>query len=384
MKGRALEQESWSRFLDNAIASKPEPMEPLVYIFGVIGILLVIALFTAKANRTANRLLTALIACVLLLQWPDSLATLGPSDFPYLFRARLPLNLLAPPLLYLYVVALTTPGFHLQPKHLVHLWAFVLGLAWYFAGGWPSHLGHDEYFRSACLTVVIGIYLWLSYVALGKFLAAAANYFSDLSKVRLTWLRLLLGLSLSLWLVSALDVVTGPSIRIWPFRPFARTVMIFVLAAFSLRQAPVFREDEESSPESENNPAEAVRQQRLTDADLERYRQKLLQYMETERPYLRPELRLPELSHAVALKPYLLSEVLNRGLGMNFFEFINRYRIDTVKERLGNPKYTHMNILGIAMESGFNSKSVFNETFRQFTGMTPSAFRSQAELKGST
>ena len=55
---------------------------------------------------------------------------------------------------------------------------------------------------------------------------------------------------------------------------------------------------------------------------------------------------------------------------------MNSYRIAKAQELLASPDSAHLNLLGIAMESGFRSKSVFNEVFKKVTGKTPSEFRS--------
>ena len=66
---------------------------------------------------------------------------------------------------------------------------------------------------------------------------------------------------------------------------------------------------------------------------------------------------------------------------MNFNELINTYRIQAVKERLIDPGYSHLSILGIAFESGFNSKATFNRAFKQFTQQTPSEFLKSKKKK---
>ena len=69
-------------------------------------------------------------------------------------------------------------------------------------------------------------------------------------------------------------------------------------------------------------------------------------------------------------KAYLENNIINENLYKNFFDFINTYRIEEMKKQLqGESKYT---ILGIAYESGFNSKSSFNRIFKKYTGQTPS------------
>ena len=103
--------------------------------------------------------------------------------------------------------------------------------------------------------------------------------------------------------------------------------------------------------------------------------EKLKTHMEKEQPFLNPELCLDDLASDLNLKPYQVSEVLNRGMGTTFYEYINQFRIAEVKKMLTDPKKSKLSMLNIAHECGFNSKSVFNETFRKIMGMTPSDFR---------
>ena len=67
-----------------------------------------------------------------------------------------------------------------------------------------------------------------------------------------------------------------------------------------------------------------------------------------------------------------LSHVINASFNQNFRDFINSYRIEESKSRLVQDD---MNILNIAYEVGFNSKSAFNTAFKKFTGMTPKEYR---------
>jgi len=69
-----------------------------------------------------------------------------------------------------------------------------------------------------------------------------------------------------------------------------------------------------------------------------------------------------------------LSWLLNERIGQNFNEYINSLRLENFKENALNPANSHFNILGLAYESGFNSKSVFNVFFKKTEGMTPKAW----------
>ncbi|GAB3121730.1 helix-turn-helix domain-containing protein [Novispirillum itersonii] len=95
--------------------------------------------------------------------------------------------------------------------------------------------------------------------------------------------------------------------------------------------------------------------------------------MTRDTPYLDPLLTLPRLALKTGTTANTLSAVLNQHLGVNFFDFVNGYRVDdAARLLLACPDRT---VLDIAMEVGFNSKSTFNAAFKKHTGTTPSAWR---------
>ena len=102
---------------------------------------------------------------------------------------------------------------------------------------------------------------------------------------------------------------------------------------------------------------------------------KLRQYMQNEKPFLDPELSLSTLSKAMGLNRNQLSQLINTGIGENFYDFINKYRIEEVKRLMVDPQKQNYNLLGIALEAGFKSKSTFNLIFKRFTGLTPTEYR---------
>jgi AraC-like DNA-binding protein len=104
---------------------------------------------------------------------------------------------------------------------------------------------------------------------------------------------------------------------------------------------------------------------------------RLLRLMEAEKLYLEPELTLPELAAKLSVSPHHLSQVINRETNKSFFDFVNEYRVQEAKRLLGSPKHSHLSILGIALDAGFNSKSAFYTAFGKHIGMTPSEFKKQ-------
>ena len=100
-------------------------------------------------------------------------------------------------------------------------------------------------------------------------------------------------------------------------------------------------------------------------------------HMERQRPYLNNQLKIDDLAQQVSLSPKLLSNLINREFKVNFFEYINRYRLKEVSAYLNNPDMDAQSIIELAFLAGYNSKSSFNRLFKLDTGKTPSQFRKE-------
>ncbi|OJJ17162.1 hypothetical protein BKI52_31120 [marine bacterium AO1-C] len=111
----------------------------------------------------------------------------------------------------------------------------------------------------------------------------------------------------------------------------------------------------------------------------EEHYQKVLRLFEEEKLYQNAELNMSLLAEKTGLSNGYLSQIINQKEGKNFFDFINYYRVEEVKQKLNDAAFNHYSILGIALEAGFKSKSTFNSAFKKFTGQTPSNFRKQLQ-----
>jgi len=147
-----------------------------------------------------------------------------------------------------------------------------------------------------------------------------------------------------------------------------------------IRKSKRFRELVESTfPESklprrgsikiEESPAKKAL---LDEAEVVVVDGQLRELMNEEKIYLNPNLTLREMAESIDLNANRLSWFLNDQLGKNFNEFVNEKRIEDFKERALSDDWSHLTLLGLAYECGFNSKSVFNDCFRKITGLTPS------------
>ena len=121
----------------------------------------------------------------------------------------------------------------------------------------------------------------------------------------------------------------------------------------------------------------------LTVAAAESILKKLLQHMQTNKPYLENEFRMNELAEQLAISPHHLSQVINENLNKNFSDFVNTYRVNEAKQLLHDSAYQDKYIIDVAYAAGFNNKTTFNKAFKEQTGMSPSVFRKQEQGNAS-
>ena len=100
-------------------------------------------------------------------------------------------------------------------------------------------------------------------------------------------------------------------------------------------------------------------------------------HMDEEKPYLNSSLKLQQLADDLSISAHHLSQCINDLEGQNFSDFINQYRIKTAMEMLKDPGQVDLKIIHVALDSGFNNKTSFNNAFKKFAGITPSQFRKQ-------
>jgi AraC-like DNA-binding protein len=100
-------------------------------------------------------------------------------------------------------------------------------------------------------------------------------------------------------------------------------------------------------------------------------KQRLLEVMNTQKPFKNPELNIAELSEMIESKPHILSRLLNESFHKNFRDFINEYRVNEFIELANSDHLKNFTFLALAYEVGFNSKSTFNLAFKKVTKSSP-------------
>jgi AraC-like DNA-binding protein len=310
------------------------------------------------------------------------------------------------PFLFLYVRALTQQKPKLEFADGLHLVPFIV----FSVSALTNAANVDEdmltghafdlnriTYAIACL-VSAAVYIPLTVGKLRQHRENLMEFFSyDSDRISLGWLRMVVvGFTVMLLLtfLSALtNVFTGETTihpGIFLFLGFA--VFAFAFTFFGIRQPVIFsrRPDErfvddmedvpmlDSEAETESEQTERYAHSSLTKENAQLYLQQLTDYLGNGQPFLHRDLTLQDVAQELRIPQHHLTQTINELLNKNFYTLINEYRIEEVKRRLLDPKFAHYNILAIAHDAGFNSKSSFNMIFKKHVGVTPSQWRKEA------
>lgn len=119
------------------------------------------------------------------------------------------------------------------------------------------------------------------------------------------------------------------------------------------------------------NPTSQSQKPYMDEQETKQIKQRIDSMLENEREYLNPQLTLRDLSDKLRIHPNKLSFVINNEHGKNFNELLNQYRLMHFKQLVNEGKANNFSIIGLAYDSGFNSKSVFNAFFKKQMRVSP-------------
>lgn len=103
-------------------------------------------------------------------------------------------------------------------------------------------------------------------------------------------------------------------------------------------------------------------------------------YLERERVYTNADLKMKDLADVLHLSAPKLSQVFNLYLKENYYEFINRYRLNEFKRLIEAGLYKRYTITALSEQCGFK-KSNFFSTFRKVEGLTPAEYLKKKGVK---
>ncbi len=353
----------------------------IVYFAAIsVGIYTSLLLWFSSKNRFANKVLSVLILSISGWVIDAFLRTSGIyRQYPSLYFLPIYYSFSFGPLIFLYVRSITNKEFKFSRFELLHFIPLLIQSSFYLFACFQSYqFKYDLWFRvhqpytyrieydGTWLSLVI--YIILSFRYFTKYQSWLANNYSNLSRKLLNWLKfslLTLILVCIAWLFEAFLRDFRNTYYQYDFSTNLLCIVIYCMAVLGMQEADTLVEFKVENiadkPGLVNKPDEAVIQ--LID-----------QAMTRHQLYLNPELTLAELADFLNLPAKTISYNINAGFNKPFNTYVNAFRVEEVKRRLLTADLGKFTLLGIALDSGFNSKTSFNRIFKEFTGSSPSDF----------
>lgn len=365
------------------------------------GFFLFILLWRTQNNQPANRILALLL---LLISFHLILVGFDEREFfmtfPHLSRISWVIGTLYGPLVFLFILRTTRMKVQQFWRVLIFLpfLLVVVVLLPYFRQTAAEKRLYLDAFESASLDDFGWVNQFVSVVhivfAVGNLLLyllwerKQSDEFSSFDAVRVRWLRQFLFFMLAVTMFGVviffartwdLPLLSG----LYRFH-FIGVVFLFYWLSYKALNQPVLFGITGPSHGVTSSPVQEVEVKRSEpNQDLIAVFAKVRSVLERDRLYLKSDLTLSELAQRAGLSRNTVSQAINTAFQGNFFDFVNDFRVAEFKRQAMAPDKKHLTQVGIALESGFNSRASFYAVFKKKTGMTPAEYlESKSKVAG--
>jgi len=289
------------------------------------------------------------------------------------------LQILTPVFLYFSVILFTNPNYRFRKNDL---FCFIIPVVYIIL---LMKFRDDKQYYSMIMFVDILHnlpYIAIAYFKIRRHQKQIQSISSSIENINLQWLVRVLFMLFIVIIVTVFYELYNA--LVYKMQQHVVMDLFFLFISYTtsyyvLQQREIYPKDKEQRKELlAVVPEEETRTEKkkpIADGEFDECRNRLVRLMGNDRPYLDGELNLLGLAVMMELNVHQLSYLINKGFSENFFQFVNKYRVEYAKDLLRNMEASRYSLLGIAYESGFNSKTAFNTTFKKMTKMTPSEFQ---------
>lgn len=293
-------------------------------------------------------------------------------------------NVTLMPLLWLFTKGNFDPSFRWDIRKAVHFIPMTVFLVLILTMSQQEKMdmilyemtGKDNWFgnlnSSVVLIQVIG-YFTAIFVYIGRVRKRIADTASDAEWLQKLWVRRFMILFCCMFVVVEVCYTLWPRTDAWLIQ-ITNVIIMSYLVYHSLThpQMPMNRIDQVQ------NEGKSAKMPGMSQEEMKKVCERAESYLTESRAYLRPDITLAEFAKEAGIQPRTLSQSVNGYLNVNFFDFINRKRVEKAKELLLGLKTTDYSIDSIFEECGFRSRSTFFLVFKKMEGKSPAAWLDNA------
>lgn len=339
------------------------------------------------ATRTLGLFLLAISlhsACILVL-WNDEVGIFYLFDQYWLPYCLVTAEMAKGPLLFFYVLSLTKDSFAFKRQHFLHLLPLVVALIWLAVFNIDSldlrYLAPDQSESEQEIVRMLWYFIKISPLCysiaavnqLRLYKIGLKNQYSTIPPTETSWLKILCLGFLIVWAFAVFVHLMASTLtldypRITDIFGITENYIVFILINALFINSLV------NTHKLLTTGPDTIKEKTIEGPTSETI-DKVTQAMEKQRLFLIHNLNIEELSRRVDLSIKEVSAVINIHYQTNFFEFINRFRVEEAKRLLCDASHAHLTVMDVLLESGFNSKSAFHRFFNRLVGMSPTEYR---------
>lgn len=180
----------------------------------------------------------------------------------------------------------------------------------------------------------------------------------------------------SLWAVLEAMLLVAILSAAFVFYRYRKNTKVLLSERDEIEEALI--ESEELRVQGEELPK--YQRVRIDDEECADIVKRMRAYIERDKVYTDVDLKMKDLAEELHLSPSKLSQVFSLYLNENYYDFINRYRLNEFKRLIAEGEYKRYTITALSERCGFK-KSNFFSTFRKVEGMTPAEYLRKQGVK---
>lgn len=308
---------------------------------------------------------------------------------------------LIPPVLYFYIRSLLDNSFSFKPKDRLHFIPAILCLLyslivfisdyWLFDTIYFYKDGRDKDFEpwyQIAGFISLTIYLIASLRIYKKYKNLSYDTLSFADSVLFKWAERFLTAFVLLIGIRGLFFILNPEWaefgrKFWYYLSFSGLFYFISINGYNnhIQSATSFRILDD--PTTNDLLEKHIDKEEPTDPipDLEKWKEQISSLMAAQKLYEDPQLTITMVADRLDTHSKKVSQIINQGFGMNFNDYINSYRIESVIQKIDAGETSSQTIMGLAYDVGFNSKSTFNRAFKRLKNMTPKEYLEKKSKK---